>query len=54
MSLAINKNFFLLVILAFVTLLVVSFIVLAMVAHVNLLHMATSFTLLPDVATGHH
>ena len=54
MSLAINKNFFLLVILAFLTLLVVSFIVIAMVAHVDLLHFATSFTLLPDAVTGHH
>ncbi len=54
MSLAINKNFFLLVILAFLTLLVVSFVVLAMVAHINLLHLGTSFNLLPDVASGSH
>jgi hypothetical protein len=54
MSLAINKNFFLLVILAFLTLLVVTFVVLAMVAHVNLLHLGTSFTTLPDVLSGSH
>ena len=54
MSLAINKNFFLLVILAFLTLLVVSFIVVAMVAHIDLYHMATSFTMFPDVASGSH
>jgi fatty acid desaturase len=54
MSLAINKNFFLLVILAFLTLLVVSFIVIAMVAHIDLYHLATSFTTLPDVMNGSH
>jgi len=54
MSLAINKNFFLLVILAFLTMLVVSFIAFAVVAHIDLQHLSTSFNLLPNALTGHH